>query len=136
MPLPPALLEFARKMRKEQTDAEQFLWRLLRNRNFCGFKFRRQYPIGGYILDFFCDALNFAIELDGGGHAEIEQAAYDAERTKILNGTGIRVLRFWNHDLLDKTEAVLEEIYRQLMVDSPSSGLRPPSPSREKELID
>jgi len=102
-------------MRKEQTDAEQLLWRLLRNRNFCGFKFCRQYPIGGYILDFFCDEVNLAIELDGGGHADVEQASYDDERTKVLNGSGIRVIRFWNNDLLNKTEAVLEEIYRQMV---------------------
>jgi very-short-patch-repair endonuclease len=116
MPLPSALLEFARMMRKEQTDAEQLLWRLLRNRNFCGLKFRRQYPIGGYILDFFCDELNLAIELDGGGHADTDQAAYDEERTKVLAGIGVRVLRFWNHDLLNRTESVLEEIYRQSMI--------------------
>jgi very-short-patch-repair endonuclease len=115
MPLPPAILEFARKMRKEQTDAEQLLWRLFRNRNFCGYKFRRQYPIGGYILDFFCNELNLAIELDGSGHADAEQSGYDEVRTNVLNGAGIRVLRFWNHDLLNNTEAVLEEIYRQLM---------------------
>ena len=115
MPLPQTLLEFARKLRKEQSDAEQLLWRILRNRNFCGLKFRRQYPIGGYILDFFCDELNLVIELDGGGHAASEQVAYDEERTKILNGAGIRVIRFWNHDLLNETEAVLEEIYRQTM---------------------
>jgi very-short-patch-repair endonuclease len=118
MPLPPALLEFARKMRKEQTDAEQLLWHLLRNRNFCGFKFRRQYPIGGYILDFFCDELNLAIELDGSGHADIEQLAYDEERTKILNGVGIKVLRFWNHELLTDTEAVLEAIYGNFSTDA------------------
>jgi very-short-patch-repair endonuclease len=118
MPLPLTLLEFARKLRKNQTDAEQLLWRILRNRNFCGLKFRRQYPIGSYILDFFCDELNLAIELDGGGHATADQAAYDEERTKIINGSGIRVIRFWNHDLLNETEAVLEEIYRQTMKES------------------
>jgi very-short-patch-repair endonuclease len=114
MSLPPVLLEFARTMRKEQTDAEQLLWRLLRNRNFCGFKFRRQHPIGGYILDFFCDELNLAIELDGSGHADIEQAGYDEERTKVLNGAGIRVIRFWNHELMNNTEDVLDEIFRHL----------------------
>ncbi len=117
MPIPSTLLEFARKLRKEQTDAEQFLWRILRNRNFCGLKFRRQCPIGAYILDFFCDDLNLAIELDGGGHATVDQTAYDEERTKIINGAGIRVIRFWNHDVFNETEAVLEEIYRQTMKD-------------------
>jgi very-short-patch-repair endonuclease len=58
--------------------------------------------------------MNLAIELDGGGHADAEQTIYDEERTKVLNGADIRVLRFWNSDLLNNTEAVLEEIYRQL----------------------
>ncbi len=120
-------------MRKEQTDAEQLMWQLLRNRNFCGFKFRRQFPIAGYIIDFFCDEVNLAIELDGGGHAEDEQIAYDKAREKILNGSGIRIIRFWNHEFLNNTDTILEEIYRQLTAGRPPSPLGPKGSSREKD---
>jgi len=116
MSIPPALLQLARHMRKHQTDAEQFLWRLLRNRNFCGFKFRRQYPVAGFILDFFCDETKLAIELDGGGHADLNQIAYDDNRSKILAGAGIRVIRFWNNEVLNDTANVLEKIYAELLL--------------------
>jgi very-short-patch-repair endonuclease len=118
LPIPPNLLIFARQLRKEQTDAEALLWHLLRGRRFCGFKFRRQYPIGGYILDFYCHDAGLAIELDGGGHNAAEQRRYDDERTKAIEGAGIRLIRFWNHDLLNSLEDVLEEIYVQLMVET------------------
>jgi very-short-patch-repair endonuclease len=95
LPLPTELLIFARQLRKEQTDAEKLLWRVLRGRHFCGFKFRRQYPICGYILDFYCHDAGLAVELDGGGHNHEEQRLYDEERTKALTGAGIRVIRFW-----------------------------------------
>jgi very-short-patch-repair endonuclease len=125
MPVPPNVLKSARELRFKQTDAEKTLWFLLRDRRFCGFKFRRQHPIGGFILDFYCHEVRLAIELDGGGHAIEEQTAYDAMRTKELEGAGIRVLRFWNNDVLKDLESVLESIYTEL---SPSPGLRPPSP--------
>ena len=108
------LITFARRRRKEQTDAENLLWHLLRDRRFCGFKFRRQYPIGGYILDFYCHAAKLAIELDGGGHSTDEQRIYDAERTKVLKGAGLRVLRFWNNEVLNSLEDVLAEIHAHL----------------------
>jgi very-short-patch-repair endonuclease len=96
MPVPAELLVFARKLRKEQTDAEKLLWSLLRDRRFCGFKFRRQYPACGYILDFYCHDAGLAVELDGGGHGLEEQRLYDDERTKILESVGIRVIPFLN----------------------------------------
>ena len=128
MPIPPELLIFARQLRKEQTDAEKLLWYLLRGRRFCGFKFRRQYPLCGYILDFYCHDAGLAVELDGGGHNHEEQRLYDEERTKVLETANIRVVRFWNNDVFNSTEYVLEELYSHLKT-SPSSGLRPPSPS-------
>ena len=117
MRVPQELLTFAKDLRKDQTDAEVFMWYLLRERRFCGFKFRRQYPLGGYILDFYCPAVKLAIELDGGGHNADEQRCYDRERTRILEGTGIRVVRFWNHDVLNEIESVLETIYTELLRD-------------------
>lgn len=93
----------------------------MRARRFCDYKFRRQYPIGGYILDFYCHETGLAIELDGGGHNEDEQRLYDEERTKVLEDAKIRVIRFWNNDVLNSLEDVLEEIYLQLKA-VPSSG--------------
>jgi very-short-patch-repair endonuclease len=121
LPIPPELLIFARQLRKEQTDAEKLLWYLLRGRRFCGFKFRRQYPICGYILDFYCNDAGFAVELDGGGHNYEEQRLYDEERTKVLEAASIRVVRFWNNDVLNSVEDVLEEIYLHLMVETAKS---------------
>lgn len=91
------------------------MWHLLRDHRFCGYKFRRQYPLAGYILDFYCHTARLAIELDGGGHNDDEQRRYDRERTKTLEGTGIRVVRFWNHDVLKDLESVLEVIYTELL---------------------
>ena len=108
--LPAALLERARALRREATDAERLLWSLLRNRQFLGLKFRRQHPLGGYILDFYCHEARLGVELDGGQHAEPEQAAYDAQRTRDLEGFGVRVVRFWNHEVLKEPEAVLGAI--------------------------
>ena len=116
LPIPAELLIFARQLRKEQTDAENLLWQVLRARRLCGFKFRRQHPVGGYILDFYCHNVGLAVELDGGGHSEAEQRFYDEERSRIILGAGVQVVRFWNHDVLTALESVLEEIYRHLMM--------------------
>jgi very-short-patch-repair endonuclease len=121
LPVPPELLIFARQLRKQQTDAENLLWLLLRGRQFCGFKFRRQYPVGGYILDFYCHDAGLAVELDGGGHTEDEQRLYDEERTKALEAAGIRVIRFWNNDVLNSMEAVLEELHAHLLMRADKS---------------
>ncbi len=111
----------ARDLRQQSTDAEHLLWRSLRNRRLRGHKFRRQHAIGPYILDFYCPAARLAVEVDGGGHAEPEQQAYDRERTRFIETRGIRLVRFWNHDVLQRPKAVLGEIVRALVA--------PPSPS-------
>jgi very-short-patch-repair endonuclease len=103
---------FARALRKDPTDAERHLWNYLRARRFDGFKFRRQRPFGRYVLDFVCLEARIAIELDGSQHAE--QLAYDERRDAFIRSYGIRVLRFWNSDVLSKTETVLETIYAAL----------------------
>ena len=100
----------ARVMRKTPTEAEQLLWRSLRGRQVKGLRFRRQHPIGPYIVDFFCVAAQLAIELDGEIHDHKEQAAYDALRTDVLRQSGIKVLRFANADVLTRLEWVLEQI--------------------------
>ena len=106
----------ARALRKNSTEAESVLWKRLRNRQFAGFKFRRQHVVGDFILDLYCASAKLAIEVDGGGHAAKAQATYDAHRTSMLEGRGIRVLRFWNHEVLQHTDAALEEIFRELSV--------------------
>ena len=104
---------FARELRRGQTDAEAMLWRHLRNRQLAGYKFRRQLIIEPYIVDFACLEPKLIVELDGGQH--MEQAAYDGQRTDYLKGLGYKVIRFWNHDVLNETEAVLERIYFELI---------------------
>jgi very-short-patch-repair endonuclease len=129
MAIPPQLLKNARELRNRLTDAETLLWQLLRDRRFCGYKFRRQHPIGGFILDFYCHEEKLAIELDGGGHSVPEQSEYDKERTNMLEGAGIRVLRFWNHEVLADLESVTEAIYTAL--SPPPGASRHPLPKGE-----
>ena len=102
----------ARGLRQTQTDAETLLWHHLRNRNFEGFKFRRQHPVGPYFADFACLEIGLAIELDGGQH--VEQAAYDEQRERQFATAGLQTIRFWNHEVLNETEAVLEKL-RQIV---------------------
>ena len=108
--------DFARHLRKKSTDAEKRLWRLLRDRRFEEFKFRRQYPCGVYFLDFNCVEAKLAIELDGGGHGFPDQRARDAVRNQFLVSIGIKVLRYWNHQLRGELEAIRFEIWHELMV--------------------
>jgi very-short-patch-repair endonuclease len=85
-----------------------------------GFKFRRQHPLGGFVVDFFCERARLAIELDGGGHAEKEQAAYDTRRTERLGEMGVRVLRFWNLDVMTNLDGVVEVILKEIERTPPS----------------
>ena len=103
-------LRRARELRKNCTDAEQFLWQILRDRQLNGLKFRRQHPFNGYFLDFYCLEKKLAIEIDGSGHAEDQQQNYDQVRTDALKKEGITVLRFWNNEVFENPEGVLETI--------------------------
>jgi very-short-patch-repair endonuclease len=111
----PGILERCRSLRKNATNAENLLWQLLRNRQLMGFKFRRQYPIASYVVDFYCHEARLIIELDGNGHADDKQAAYDADRTHNLEALGLNVIRFWNNQVLQETQAVLQTIADELM---------------------
>ena len=102
----------ARSLRKSSTAAELRMWHLLRNRTLQHFKFRRQHPIGDYIMDFICLEKKLVIEIDGGQH--VERAQYDGARTAALEAVGCRVLRFWNNDVLTKSDSVLQVIYKEL----------------------
>jgi very-short-patch-repair endonuclease len=98
----------ARKLRQTNTVPEVKLWQYLRNRRFMGLKFRRQYPVGPYVVDFVCLSHKLVIELDGGQHTE--QLDYDNKRTEYLEHFGFRVLRFWNTDVFCQFEALLEQM--------------------------
>jgi len=106
---------FARQLRRSSTRAEKRLWRLLRERRFHLFKFRRQYACGSYFLDFYCPIAKLAVELDGGGHGFPDQRARDEERNRFLAGREIKVLRFWNHQLRSELQSVRFEIWHALM---------------------
>ena len=133
-PTDPIILDRARRMRREMTEAELKLWRILRNRSLVGVKFRRQVPIGNYIADFCCLDLNLVVEVDGGQHAEHEVA--DASRSRFLSQEGFRVLRFWNDQVLNGSEFVVTEILaaisRNELAPSPDArGARRPLPRGE-----
>ncbi|MDH4565547.1 endonuclease domain-containing protein [Pseudomonas sp. BN414] len=119
-------LAFARSLRTGQTDAEQRLWRHLRAKRLLGLKFRRQKPLGPYIVDFICQERMLVIEVDGGQHLESES---DESRDAWLIRRGFQVLRFWNHEVLLETEAVLEAIRLAAEGAFPGNPLSPsPSP--------
>jgi very-short-patch-repair endonuclease len=119
----------ARELRKNLTDAERRLWQQLKRRQIATVKFRRQQPIGPFIVDFVCFERRVIIEVDGGQHAE--QVPYDEQRTGWLEAQGYRVLRFWNNDVLANTEAVAQAI-----LDAVEQRIYPPpqsSPTRGEE---
>ena len=113
------LRNFARQLRKTQTDAESKLWSILRSRQLSGYKFRRQYPLLGFILDFYCVREKFAVELDGGQHGEPAVETYDLERTRRLSEFGVRLVRYWDHEILRTPDVVAEDIYNRLREPSP-----------------
>jgi adenine-specific DNA methylase/very-short-patch-repair endonuclease len=117
-PVPPALLQTARELRQNMTDAEQLLWRCLRGKQLDGFRFRKQHPIEHYVLDFYCPSARLAIEVDGSQHYTPEGMAKDAARTAWLAERGIRVLRFTNLEVLSNLEGVLSVIWEALHVSS------------------
>ena len=123
-PVPPALLAVARNLRARMTDAEQLLWQCLRGKQLDGFKFRKQHPFQQYVLDFYCPAAKLAMELDGSQHNTAEAPQNDATRTAFLARHGIRVLRFWNDQLLQQTDAVLSKIWHVLheIADNPATS--------------
>ena len=104
----------ARTLRKKQTDTETFLWSKLRSRQIAGHKFRRQFPIAQFIVDFYCLEKKVAIELDGSQHSSEDQFQYDKNRTTKLEKFGIKVLRFWDNEIFNNTNGVLEKILSSL----------------------
>jgi very-short-patch-repair endonuclease len=143
-----AKIDFARRLRRDQTDAERVIWFRLRDRRLNGLKFKRQVPIDKYVVDFCCAEARLIIELDGGQHATRDET----NRTAILEALGYVVLRFWNNDVLSNTDGVLEEVlsainhraqepphhsrrFASAFFDTKNGGRRPPTPlpSGERE---
>jgi very-short-patch-repair endonuclease len=102
----------ARFLRKNSTEAERILWSKIRGRQFAKYKFRRQVVLGPYIVDFLCHEARLIVEADGGQHSS--QVISDAKRTIYLESCGYRVVRFWNNDILQNTDGVLETILQNL----------------------
>lgn len=120
------LTQIARKLRRRSTDAENRLWLRLRARQLEGAKFVRQFPIGPHIADFACRSARLVVELDGGQHSP----DIDAGRTAVIHNFGYRVIRFWNNDVLQNTEAVLETIRQELMIAR--NGAQSPLPGGDR----
>ena len=113
MKLDPQLLEFAKTMRSNATDAENLMWQLIRAKRFMNLKFRRQHVIAPYIVDFYCHELGLVIELDGSQHGADDAIEYDAERTKYLEALDLSVVRYCNHEVLGRTDVVLEDLWQK-----------------------
>jgi very-short-patch-repair endonuclease len=106
------LLKRSRELRADSTPAERRLWSYLKLKNLCGARFRRQYAIEGYIVDFCCLKERLIVELDGSQHRD--NVSYDERRTRILEHQGFRVLRFWNGDVMQNIEGVVDTILQAL----------------------
>lgn len=122
-------LERAKALRRSMTPQEMKLWGSLRNRRLGGFKFRKQQPIGPFIVDFVCQERRLIVELDGSQHADSET---DARRDVFLNDKGYRVLRVWNNEVTGNLSGVLAAIHAALSDPHPPIAAQwaPPSPSR------
>jgi very-short-patch-repair endonuclease len=118
----------ARDLRRDMTDAEKKLWWHLRRLSIEESHFRRQASIGPYFADFASHRYRLIIEVDGSGHGQVRQATYDVERTAFLESRGYRVLRFWNNEVLNEIEGVMNAIYAALCRGAPPTP--DPSPPR------
>ena len=125
-------IEKSRELRKNMTPQERKLWSILRNRQFFNYRFRRQFPIGQYIVDFICREKKIIIEIDGGQHNEQQNIEYDNNRTKYLNSEGYKVIRFWNNEIDKNMSGVYNRLKEVFGVDDIITPPQP-SPSREGE---
>ena len=107
-------LQFAKQLRSNQTEAESKLWYYLRRKQLNGLKFRRQYAVGPYIVDFVNLKIGLIIEIDGGQHNEEKIVSYDQQRTVFLENCGYKVIRFWDNEIFENINEVLEVILRNI----------------------
>jgi len=118
----------ARKLRQSMPDAQRRLWRLLRDRRFAGYKFRREHPVGPYTLDFYCAEAGVSIEVDGRQHGHPDQQAHDREKENYLLGRGIITIRFWNWQIRQQPEVVRQTLWQLLQQRLPHPGNAPVDP--------
>ena len=123
----------AKRLRRNQTDAERLLWFRLRDRRLEGLKFKRQVPIYQFVVDFCCADARLMVKLDGGQHGVRQEA--DQARTKRLEELGYLVLRFWNNDVIDNLDGVLETIVSTTKQHSPEPPHPNPLPQGEREQV-
>ena len=109
-------MELRRTLRKDSTEAEKILWKYLRGSNFPGYRFRRQYTVDSFILDFYCPRARLAIEIDGEYHNNDEVKEYDKARQEYIEDLGIRFIRFDNQEILNKINDVLSNIKKNLKI--------------------
>lgn len=108
------LSPYRKELRKNQTEVEKIVWSRIRSRQICNSRFVRQYSVGPYILDFYCPKQRLAIELDGSQHGEEKNMEYDKDRNEYLKGVGIKTLRFWNNEVFNNLNSVLDRIYDEI----------------------
>ncbi|MEW6516108.1 MAG: endonuclease domain-containing protein [candidate division FCPU426 bacterium] len=121
--------DFRKQLRENMTDVERKLWYSLKDRRFGGLKFRRQHPIGPYVVDFYCAEKHLVVELDGGQHAMNEKQ--DQEWSRYLELQGYKIIRFWNNDIQNNIEGVLQRLSEYICDPSPS-----PLPlKRERDIL-
>ncbi len=111
------LKENARFLRNNMTEQERKFWQIIKNRQFYGYRFLRQYVIGEYIVDFICREKKIIIELDGGQHNEQSNIVYDLSRTKYLENKGYKVIRFWNNDIDNNLDGVYLQLKNEFGVN-------------------
>ena len=104
----------ARNLRKTSTIQEKRMWNLLKNRQFYNLKFKRQQPIGNYIVDFICKEAKIIIEIDGGQHNNSKNIEYDNIRTEFLNSLGYKVIRFWNNEIYENIDGVMSKLKEEI----------------------
>jgi len=114
--------ERAQKLRREATPAERKLWARLKAKQLNGLQFRRQHPIGPFIVDFYCAALKLAVEIDGDSHGSIEAQQFDEKRSPFIATKGVRLIRFWNSDIHERLDGVLADILEEERVIRNETG--------------
>jgi very-short-patch-repair endonuclease len=122
-----AVTAHARRLRRASTKAERKLWSVLQRAQMSGFSFRRQHPIGDYVVDFYCTRLRLAVEVDGGQHNFQRQQISDERRTRWLQAKGVTVLRFWNNEVMENIEGVWAEVAHAVALLSSRSATPTPT---------
>ena len=130
--MPPA--SPARALRKTMPEPQRLLWRLLRDRRFAGYKFRREHPLGRYVLDFFCAEAKLSVELDGSQHGFLDQQERDEHKTRYLLTRGVITHRFWNWQVQQQPEVVKDNLWRILQERAPHPENVPVTPEARSRI--